>query len=111
MHANGAQRGRQDLQSYRTLCDSHADLEREFRRDFGERQPLVLRGFFALGLALYMSFAILDYWALPVYYPTAWALRLLFGLGDVPADLPYPTPDSSSATSSGFPPRGPSGRA
>ncbi|MFH1184144.1 MAG: hypothetical protein V1755_03785 [Chloroflexota bacterium] len=26
-----------------------------------------------------MSFAILDYWALPIYYPTAWALRLVFG--------------------------------
>lgn len=55
-------------------------MEREFRLDFGERQPAVLRSFFALGLALYMSFGILDFWALPFYYPTAWALRLVFGL-------------------------------
>ena len=70
----------QDLESYRNSLRFPRDLEREFRQDFGERQPVVLRGFFALGLALYMSFGILDYWALPVYYPTAWALRLLFGL-------------------------------
>ena len=70
----------QDLQSFRNALRFPADLEREFREDFGERQPAVLRSFFALGLALYMSFGILDYWALPIYYPTAWALRLVFGL-------------------------------
>jgi class 3 adenylate cyclase len=50
-------------------------------RDFGERQRPMLQRFFALGLALYMSFAILDYFALTTYYPTAWALRLVFGTG------------------------------
>ena len=70
----------QDLQTYRNALRFPPKLEREFREDFSERQPQVLRRFFALGLALYMSFGILDYWALPVFYPTAWALRLLFGL-------------------------------
>jgi class 3 adenylate cyclase len=69
----------QDLQQYQGSLRFPPALEREFRRDFSERQPPMLRRFFAMGLALYMSFAILDYWALPVFYPTAWALRLVFG--------------------------------
>jgi class 3 adenylate cyclase len=69
----------QDLQGYRNALRFPPELEAEFRTDFADRQPPLLRRFFALGLALYMSFAILDYWAMPVYYPTAWALRLLFG--------------------------------
>jgi class 3 adenylate cyclase len=70
----------QDLLTFRNSLRFPPPLEREFRGDFGQRQPAVLRSFFALGLALYMSFGILDYWALPFYYPTAWALRLVFGL-------------------------------
>ena len=69
----------QDLQKYQTALRFPPALEREFRRDFGERQPPMLQRFFALGLALYMSFAILDYFAMTTYYPTAWALRLVFG--------------------------------
>lgn len=69
----------QDLQKYQTALRFPPDLEREFLRDFGERQPPMLQRFFALGLALYMSFAILDYFAMTTYYPTAWALRLVFG--------------------------------
>jgi class 3 adenylate cyclase len=69
----------QDLQKYSTALRFPQPLEREFLRDFGERQPPMLRRFFALGLALYMSFAILDYFAMSTYYPTAWALRLVFG--------------------------------
>ncbi|HEY5982956.1 MAG TPA: adenylate/guanylate cyclase domain-containing protein [Anaerolineales bacterium] len=69
----------QDLQTYANALRFPRDLEREFRRDFGERQPPMLKRFFALGLALYMSFAVLDYFAMTTYYPTAWALRLVFG--------------------------------
>lgn len=69
----------QDLQKYQNALRFPGDLEREFLRDFGERQPPMLQRFFALGLALYMSFAILDYFAMTTYYPTAWALRLVFG--------------------------------
>jgi len=69
----------QDLQVHLRSLRFPPDLEREFRRDFGERQPPMLRRFFALGLALYMSFAFLDYFAMSTYYPTAWALRLVFG--------------------------------
>jgi len=68
-----------DLQTYRSSLRFPPTLEREFLRDFGERQPPMLQRFFALGLALYMSFAILDYFAMTTYYPTAWALRLVFG--------------------------------
>jgi class 3 adenylate cyclase len=69
----------QDLQIYQKALKFPAPLEREFRKDFGLRQPPMLRRFFALGLALYMSFGILDYYAMTTYYPTAWALRLVFG--------------------------------
>jgi adenylate cyclase len=77
MTADAAER---DLQTYRNALRFPPELEAEFRADFSERQPQMLRRFFALGLALYMSFAILDYWALPIFYPTAWALRLIFGI-------------------------------
>ena len=70
----------QDLLTFRNSLRFPTQLKHEFRRDFGERQPAVLGSFFAFGLALYMSFGILDYLALPFYYPTAWALRLVFGL-------------------------------
>jgi class 3 adenylate cyclase len=69
----------QDLREFHRSLRFRKELEGEFRRDFGERYAPMLRRFFALGLALYMSFAVLDYWALPIYYPTAWALRLLAG--------------------------------
>jgi len=69
----------QDLQQNQRALRFPADLEREFLRDFGERQPPMLQRFLALGLALYMSFGILDYFAMTTYYPTAWALRLVFG--------------------------------
>jgi class 3 adenylate cyclase len=69
----------QDLQNYRAALRFPPALERDFLRDFGERQPPMLQRFFALGLVLYMSFAILDYFAMTTYYPTAWALRLVFG--------------------------------
>lgn len=69
----------QDLKTYQSAIRFPPALERDFRRDFGERQPPMLRTFFGLGLILYMSFAILDYWALPIYYPTAWAIRLVTG--------------------------------
>ena len=52
-----------DLQKYQKVLRFPPALEREFRRDFGERQPPMLRRFFAMGLGLYMSFAILDYFA------------------------------------------------
>ena len=68
-----------NLQAYRQALRFPPAIEQEFRRDFGERQPPMLRRFFALGLALYTSFAILDYFAMATYYPTAWALRLVFG--------------------------------
>jgi class 3 adenylate cyclase len=73
-----------DLLRYQNSLRFPPQLEREFHLDFGERQPPMLRRFFALGLALYMSFAILDYWALPIFYPTAWALRLIFGTAMLP---------------------------
>jgi adenylate cyclase len=69
----------QDLQAHQSALRFPPELEREFLTDFGDRQPPMLRRFFALGLALYMSFAILDYYAMSTYYPTAWALRLVFG--------------------------------
>src|SRR5574340_910591 len=69
----------QDLHKYQAALRFPPALEREFLRDFGERQPPMLQRFFALGLALYMSFAILDYYAMTTYYPPAWALRLVFG--------------------------------
>jgi hypothetical protein len=70
---------KQDLQAYQGALHFPPALEREFLRDFGQRHPPILRRYFAFGLALYMAFAVLDYWALPIYYPTAWALRLIFG--------------------------------
>lgn len=69
----------QDLQKHQKSLRFPPNLEREFRRDFGERQPQMLRRFFALALALYMAFGILDYYAMTTYYPTAWAIRLVFG--------------------------------
>lgn len=69
----------QDLQKYSRALRFPPALEREFLRDFGERQPPMLQRFLALGLALYTSFALLDYFAMTTYYPTAWALRLVFG--------------------------------
>jgi class 3 adenylate cyclase len=70
----------QDLQKHQSALRFPPNLEREFLRDFGERQPPMLQRFFALGLALYLSFAILDYFAMTTYYPTAWALRMVFGV-------------------------------
>lgn len=69
----------QDLLTYRDALRFPPHLEREFREDFGARHPPVLRRFFILGLALYLSFAVLDYWALPLLYGYAWALRAGFG--------------------------------
>jgi len=69
----------EDLGTYSYALRFPPQLEREFREDFGRRQPPMLRRFFVLGLALYLSFAILDYYALPIFYPYAWALRAAFG--------------------------------
>lgn len=68
-----------DLRLYRNRLRFPKPLEREFLVDFGRRQPPMLRRFFLLGVGLYLSFAILDYYALPSMYLLAWGLRLAFG--------------------------------
>lgn len=69
-----------DLHRYRNALRFSPELEDTFQGDFGERHSSGLRLFFILGLGLYLSFAILDYWALPFFYPIAWVLRVVFGV-------------------------------
>ncbi len=77
----------QDLYTFRNALRFPPELEREFHADFGDRHPPVLRRFFTLGLALYLSFAVLDYYALPLRYGYAWALRGIFGAAMLAIDF------------------------
>ena len=70
---------RRDLTAHQDSLTFPRPLEREFLREYGERQAPVLKQFFVLGILLYMAFSTLDYWALPITYRTAWALRGAFG--------------------------------
>ena len=53
------------------------ELEQAYRQDFATRSINVQRSFIAFGFILYGLFSILDYYAMPRTYQTAWMLRAL----------------------------------
>lgn len=52
-------------------------LEQAYRQDFASRSINVQRSFIVFGFILYGLFSILDYYAMPRTYQTAWMLRAL----------------------------------
>jgi len=56
------------------------ELERAYRQDFASRSINAQRRVIAFGFILYGLFSILDYYAMPRTYQTAWILRALLEL-------------------------------
>lgn len=51
------------------------DLESEYKRDYFHKTLGVFRRFYVFVFIIYTTFTLVDYWAFPVTYPSAWKIR------------------------------------